>query len=248
MVSYLEQDIIIVIITSIFLGGIIKGAVGVGMSMFSVPVIAFFLPPTTAMILLCFPVLITNVLQMQFLKGIGSYRFLHLFIFLIIGLILGSKLILQIDFTTISQVMAIFIILSVMINFFGIKFAKIKPDFEKKFTIILGFLSGIIGGLSSMYSPLIIAYLVSLNLEKEFFIRTIAAMYFLGSVILYPLLVYNGLGSIYDLLISAFLIIPALTGQYLGTKIRHKLSNEIFRKLIFLILLIIGISLLIKNI
>ena len=75
MVSYLEQDIIIVIITSIFLGGIIKGAVGVGMSMFSVPVIAFFLPPTTAMILLCFPVLITNVLQMQFLKGIGSYRF-----------------------------------------------------------------------------------------------------------------------------------------------------------------------------
>ena len=99
-----------------------------------------------------------------------------------------------------------------------------------------------------MYSPLIIAYLVSLNLEKEFFIRTIAAMYFLGSIILYPLLVYNGLGTVYDLLISAFLIIPALTGQYLGTKIRHKLSSEIFRKLIFLILLVIGIYLLIKNI
>ena len=248
MINYLEQDILIIIISSIFLGGIIKGAVGIGMSMFSVPIIAFFLPPTTAMILLCFPVLITNVLQMQLLKGIGSYRFLYMFIFLILGLILGSKLILQIDFTAISQIMATLIILSVIINFFGVRFVKIKPVFEKKFTIILGFFSGIIGGLSSMYSPLIIAYLVSLNLEKEFFIRTIAAMYFLGSIILYPLLVYNGLGTVYDLLISAFLIIPALTGQYLGTKIRHKLSSEIFRKLIFLILLVIGISLLTKNI
>ena len=127
MINYLEQDILIIIISSIFLGGIIKGAVGIGMSMFSVPIIAFFLPPTTAMILLCFPVLITNVLQMQLLKGIGSYRFLYMFIFLILGLILGSKLILQIDFTAISQIMATLIILSVIINFFGVRFVKIKP-------------------------------------------------------------------------------------------------------------------------
>jgi uncharacterized membrane protein YfcA len=38
---YLEPDILIIIIISVFLGGIIKGAVGIGMSMFSVPIIAF---------------------------------------------------------------------------------------------------------------------------------------------------------------------------------------------------------------
>ena len=54
-----EFNIAVIIFVSVFLGGIIKGTVGIGMSMFSVPIIAFFLPPTTAIILLCVPVLIT---------------------------------------------------------------------------------------------------------------------------------------------------------------------------------------------
>jgi|TARA_B110000438_G_scaffold102492_1_gene101410 uncharacterized membrane protein YfcA len=245
---YLEQDILIIIITSVFFGGIIKGTVGIGMSMFSVPIIAFFIPPTTSIMLLCCPVLITNVLQMQFLKGIGSYRFLPMFIFLVLGLIVGGKLILEIDYSSISQIMASLIIMSVTINFFGLNFIKIKPIFEKKITIVLGFFSGIIGGLSSMYAPLIIAYLVSVDLEKEFFIRTVATMYFIGSIILYPFFIYNGLGTMVDLLISSLLMIPALIGQYLGTKVRYKISNEIFRKITFLILFFIGISLLLKNI
>lgn len=245
---YLEPDILIIIIISIFLGGIIKGAVGIGMSMFSVPIIAFFIPPTTSIMLLCCPVLITNILQIQFRKGIGSYRFLAMFISLVIGLIIGGKLILEIDFSTISQIMASLIIVSVTINFLGINFIKIKPVLEKKVTIILGFFSGIIGGLSSMYAPLIIAYLVSVNLEKEFFIRTVATMYFIGSLILYPFFIYNDLGTMVDLLISLLLIIPALIGQYLGTKIRHRISDNFFRKGTFLILFIIGISLLLKNI
>ena len=245
---YFEQDILIVIITSVFLGGIIKGAVGIGMSMFSVPIITFFIPPTTSIMLLCCPVLITNILQMQFRKGIGSYRFLPMFISLVIGLIIGGKLILEIDSSTIAQIMASLIIVSVTINSLGINFIKIKPVFEKKITIIVGFFSGIIGGLSSMYAPLIIAYLVSVNLEKEFFIRTVATMYFIGSLILYPFFIYNDLGTMVDLLISLLLIIPALIGQYLGTKMRHRISNEVFRKVTFLILFIIGISLLLKNI
>ena len=246
--NYFEQDILIVIVISVFLGGIIKGAVGIGMSMFSVPIITFFIPPTTSIMLLCCPVLITNILQMQFSKGIGSYRFLPMFISLVIGLIIGGKLILEIDSSTISQIMASLIIVSVTINSLGINFIKIKPVFEKKITIIVGFFSGIIGGLSSMYAPLIIAYLVSVNLEKEFFIRTVATMYFIGSLILYPFFIYNDLGTMVDLLLSLLLIIPALIGQYLGTKMRHRISNEVFRKVTFLILFIIGISLLLKNI
>ena len=72
-------------------------------------------------------------------------------------------------------------------------------------------------------------------------------MYFLASIPLYSSLIYHDLGNIYDLLISFGLTAPALLGQYFGTKIRMKLSNEIFRKTILVILIIIGFSLLIKN-
>ena len=73
-------------------------------------------------------------------------------------------------------------------------------------------------------------------------------MYFLASIPLYSSLIYHGLGNFYDLFISFMITAPALFGQYLGTKIRMRLSNEIFRKIILIILILIGFSLLIKNI
>ncbi len=247
LVEYIETNILIIVLSAVFLGGIIKGAVGIGMSMFSVPIIAFFLPPTTAIIYLCFPVLSTNILQMQVHKGIGSMRFLPMFIALVIGLIIGCTLIVEINFSTISIIIALSIIFSSSFNFLGFSFKNVNPKFEKKFTIILGFFSGIIGGISNMYSPYILAYLVGLNLDKEFLIRTMAIMYFIGSIVIYPLWIYNGLGTINDLLMSFFLIMPAIFGQYFGTKIRRKIPNQLFTKIILSTLMLMGVSLLIKN-
>ncbi len=72
-------------------------------------------------------------------------------------------------------------------------------------------------------------------------------MYFIGSLIIFPLWIYNGLGSKNDLIISFFLIIPAIIGQFIGTKIRKKIPNKLFTNIILLTLMIMGISLLIKN-
>ena len=96
-IDYFSSDILALILFSVFFGGIVKGSVGIGMSMFSVPLIAFMLPPTKAMMLLCFPVIITNFIQMNIRKGITSYRFLPMFITLLLGIIIGGKLILSFD-------------------------------------------------------------------------------------------------------------------------------------------------------
>ena len=245
--DYFETFTITLIFFSIFVGGIVKGSVGIGMSMFSVPIIAFILPPTKAMMLLCFPVIVTNLIQMNIKKGISNYRFLPMFIMLFVGILIGGKLILNLHFKTISIIIAITIIFFTLINFLGLNLKNIKQKNEKILSVIIGFFSGILGGLSTFYAPPIITFLVSLNLEKESFIRIISTMYFLASIPLYFSLIYHGLGNFYDLSISLVLTAPALMGQYFGSKIRMKLSNEIFRKTILSILIIIGFSLLIKN-
>ena len=245
--DYLETFSITLILVSIFLGGIVKGSVGIGMSMFSVPIIAFILPPTKAMMLLCFPIVVTNLIQMNIKKRISDYRFFPMFFMLFVGILIGGKLILKLNFQTISIIIALTIIFFTFVNFLGLNLKNIKQKNENILSIIIGFFSGILGGLSTFYAPPIITFLVSLNLDKESFIRTTATMYLLASIPLYSSLIYHGLGNIYDLLISLALTIPALLGQYFGTKIRMKLSNEIFRKTILSILIIIGFSLLIKN-
>ena len=247
MSNYLILENLVLIVFAVFLGGIVKGSVGIGMSMFSVPIIAFILPPTKAMMLLCFPVIFTNFLQMDVKKGIGSFRFLPMFLALFVGLLIGGKLILNLSLNFISISIATVIIIFTSLNFFGISLKNIKKANEKILSVIIGFLSGILGGLTTFYAPPIITFLISINLDKEFFIRTTATMYFFASIPLYSSMLYHGLGNYYDLIMSLVLVVPAIIGQFFGSKIRKKLSNEIFQKLILIILIMIGFSLLFKN-
>ena len=126
---YNDPTIVIVIILAVMAGGLIKGTIGFGMPMVALPLIAFAVPVTTAMILLCAPIFLTNFLQIKFKQGISSYRFFPMFLFLVVGLIIGARLILEINLNTITQIIAILIIFAAVINCFGF---KINNNINKK--------------------------------------------------------------------------------------------------------------------
>ena len=111
---YNDPTTVIIIILAVLAGGLIKGTIGFGMPMVALPIIAFTIPATTAMILLCAPIFLTNFLQIQFKQGISSYRFLPMFLFLVFGLIVGARLILEINLNTVTQIIAISIIFADM--------------------------------------------------------------------------------------------------------------------------------------
>lgn len=244
---YNDPTIIIIIILAVLAGGLVKGTLGFGMPMVALPIIAFIIPPTTAMILLCAPIFLTNFLQIKFRQGVSSYRFLPMFLSLIIGLIIGARLILEIDVNTIIQIIAISIIFAALVNCFGIKIKNINKNHENTITSLIGFGSGILGGLSTFYGPPMLAYLVAVDLPKEKFVRTVSTMYFIGSFPLYGSLIYYGFATKEDLLFSLILIIPAFIAQQVGTKIRDKFNQKQFRICILITLIILGFSLLVKT-
>ena len=244
---YNDPTIIIIIILAVLAGGLVKGTLGFGMPMVALPIIAFIIPPTTAMILLCAPIFLTNFLQIKFREGVSSYRFLPMFLCLIIGLIIGARLILEIDVKTITQIIAVSIIFAALVNCFGIKIKNINKNHENTITSLIGFGSGILGGLSTFYGPPMLAYLVAVDLPKEKFVRTVSTMYFIGSFPLYGSLIYYGFATKEDLIFSLILIIPAFIAQQLGTKIRDKFNQKQFRICILITLIILGLSLLVKT-
>ena len=244
---YNDPTIIIIIILAVLAGGLVKGTLGFGMPMVALPIIAFIIPPTTAMILLCAPIFLTNFLQIKFRQGVSSYRFLPMFLCLIIGLIIGARLILEIDVKTITQIIAVSIIFAALVNCFGIKIKNINKNHENTITSLIGFGSGILGGLSTFYGPPMLAYLVAVDLPKEKFVRTVSTMYFIGSFPLYGSLIYYGFATKEDLIFSLILIIPAFIAQQLGTKIRDKFNQKQFRLCILITLIILGFSLLVKT-
>ena len=244
---YNDPTIIIIIILAVLAGGLVKGTLGFGMPMVALPIIAFIIPPTTAMILLCAPIFLTNFLQIKFRQGVSSYRFLPMFLSLIIGLIIGARLILEIDVNSITQIIAVSIIFAALVNCFGIKIKNINKNHENTITSFIGFGSGILGGLSTFYGPPMLAYLVAVDLPKEKFVRTVSTMYFIGSFPLYGSLIYYGFATKEDLIFSLILIIPAFIAQQVGTKIRDKFNQKQFRICILITLIILGFSLLVKT-
>ena len=244
---YNDPTIIIIIILAVLAGGLVKGTLGFGMPMVALPIIAFIIPPTTAMILLCAPIFLTNFLQIKFRQGVSSYRFLPMFLSLIVGLIIGARLILEIDVNTITQIIAVSIMFAALVNCFGIKIKNINKNHENTITSFIGFGSGILGGLSTFYGPPMLAYLVAVDLPKEKFVRTVSTMYFIGSFPLYGSLIYYGFATKEDLIFSLILIIPAFIAQQVGTKIRDKFNQKQFRICILITLIILGFSLLVKT-
>ena len=245
---YNDPTIVIIIILAVLAGGLIKGTLGFGMPMVALPIIAFVIPATTAMIILCAPILLTNFLQIKFKQGISSYRFLPMILSLIVGLIVGARLILEINLNTITQIIAVSIIFAALINCFGFQIQNPNKNRERVITSIIGFGSGILGGLSTFYGPPMLAYLVASDLPKEKFVRTVSTMYFVGSFPLYGSLIYYGFATKEDIFMSMFLIIPAFISQQIGTRIRDKINQKQFRTCILVTLIILGISLFIKTI
>ena len=245
---YNDPTIVVIIILAVLAGGLIKGTLGFGMPMVALPIIAFVIPATTAMIILCAPILLTNFLQIKFKQGVSSYRFLPMILSLIIGLLVGARLILEINLNTITQIIAISIIFAALINCFGFKIQNPKKNRERIITSIIGFASGILGGLSTFYGPPMLAYLVASDLPKEKFVRTVSVMYFIGSFPLYGSLIYYGFATKQDIIMSVFLILPAFISQQIGTRIRDKINQKQFRICILVTLIILGISLFIKTI
>ena len=245
---YNDPTIVVIIILAVLAGGLIKGTLGFGMPMVALPIIAFVIPATTAMIILCAPILLTNFLQIKFKQGISSYRFLPMILSLIVGLIVGARLILEINLNTITQIIAVSIIFAALINCFGFQIQNPNKSRERVITSIIGFGSGILGGLSTFYGPPMLAYLVASDLPKEKFVRTVSTMYFVGSFPLYGSLIYYGFATKEDIFMSMFLIIPAFISQQIGTRIRDKINQKQFRTCILLTLIILGISLFIKTI
>ena len=245
---YNDPSIVIIIILAVLAGGLVKGTIGFGMPMVALPLIAFIIPATTAMILLCAPILLTNFLQMKIKEGISSYRFLPMIICLISGLIIGARLILEINLNTITQIIAVSIIFAALVNCIGFKIENINKSKERIITSIIGFGSGILGGLSTFYGPPMLAYLVAADLPKEKFVRTVSTIYFIGSFPLYGSLIYYGFATKLDLMMSLFLIIPAYISQQIGAKIRNKINQKQFRICILVTLIILGISLFMKTV
>ena len=232
---------------ALLIGGLAKGSVGVGLPLIGVPVMANFMSVPQTLMLLTVPIFLTNIWQA--IEGgnlsVVLRRFWPMAVALAVGIGVGAQLLIRLDDQTLYLIMGSVVLVQPLLRLAQPQKFSI-PGWLKSIGPAISFISGVIGGVSGFFGPLVMAYLASLQLQKDLFTATIAMMFTIGGLSLMIFLSQVGLMRSGEFLASSIAMIPVAIGVYLGQKIRSKISQIQFERALTAILLLTGISLLAK--
>jgi len=227
-------------------GGFIKGALGVGTPLLTMPMMVLVLPPQMAIAIMAIPVVVANLWQFAQAERSTAVvgRFWPTFVAILIGTWFGVKILSIIDEKTLLIAVGIAVITFALLQ--GSRFRLHLPTaMVKPAGVLFGGASGLIGGLSSFFGPMLITYLISIRgLTKNQFVSTISFLY-VGAVVPWVITLY--LFGILDerlLVYSAFATLPVTLGLLIGQRIRGHISESRFQYLIISILIVSGVSML----
>jgi len=234
-----------------FFAGFTKGAVGFGLPMICISGIGSILPAEVAIAALIIPGLVTNLWQ-SLRDGLGVAwdtlkEYWRLNIVLLVAIYAFAQLVIIIPDT------ALFIILGTGITAFGILQIigwkpHIPPHLTQKIEPVIGLISGFFGGLSGVWGPPILFYLLSQNTPKVTMIRVQGISFLVGAAVLTGAHLQSGLLNTVTLPLSVWMVIPAIAGMAIGFKVQDKMDQGRFRKTTLIVLVFAGINLLRRGI
>ena len=227
-----------------FLSEIVGTIGGFGSSVFFVPMAQFFLDFKTVLMLTAILHDFSNTSKLFLFRKNVNRRLLILYgipstVFVILGAWLSNFL----QFQYAELALGIFLIL-----FSG--FVFMYPAFRVSTTkasaisggTVAGFLAGLIGTGGAIRGMSLAAF----NLEKNTFIATSAAIDFFVDASRTVIYFANGYFDWKYLSYIPFLFGAAFLGSYAGKVLLKKISQETFRKIVLFLLLMIGITMVVK--
>lgn len=240
----MEPYTIILAFSAFFLASFLKGLTGLGFSTLCLGFLAIFIDLKLAIPLVFLPSLCSNIMVMvdagRFLEAFKRFRLLYLSA--VPGLILG------IYFLNASESSSPKVVLGVVMLIYGILGLKkgiqqISEKREKQLTLPVGFVSGLVNGVTGSQIMPIMPYLLSLNMDRNLFVQTINCSFTVNTLIMMAGLGKLGLLTLPVVVLSAGGIIPVAVGIFLGGHIRKKVSEDVYRRMVLILLIALGISL-----
>lgn len=244
----LSLPLVAVVACAMFLGALVKGAIGFGLPPVVLPILAFVLPPQTAMALLAVPIMGSNLIQAW--QGGGwrpaIARFWPLLAGAIAGLAFGVQLLSRAGTAELHVLIGLTISALAIVQLAGLRLPRPRPPAEPATSAGIGLLAGVLGGMTSMFGPATITYLVALRLDKDLFVSALAVFYMVASTPFFVSLAFLGILGPGEFAASAAAMIPIVAGIAAGTALRRRIAPAFFRRVVLGALLVIGIVMVAK--
>jgi uncharacterized membrane protein YfcA len=237
-----DPELLALIVIFLLLSGIIKGFLGIGLPAAGMALLTLIMPPTEAIALLWVPIIVSNAWQFSRATGrraiIRDYRWFAGAIFC--SILVTSMFIAMYPTALLTVAIGFAMIVFAANQLFGLAL-PIKAG--RPWQIGLGVAAGILGGLSSIWSPPVAMYLLATNTSKERFIGATGFLFLSGCLPLGAGLILSGLLGASIVLKSLLGLVVVLVGFQIGERLRGRISQEMFRRFVLFGFLVMGLRL-----
>ena len=139
------------------------------------------------------------------------------------------------------------VVLIVISLYFSLYSKKIKLPTTKKVQVGAGTLSGLMGGFFGMQGPPAVLYFIQSESTKEQYMAMTQTYFLIGNVIMTIVRAYNGFFTTTVLQDYCFGLGGVVIGTTLGTYVFKRISNRIFRYIVYAYIGISGVVFLMTN-
>lgn len=240
-----NAETVAVIALTFLVAGFVKGVVGLGLPTISLAALTATLGLHPAMALVLAPSLVTNLFQATS-GGHGKTVVRRLWPYLLaaaLGIWLGVRILVVSDAALLSKLLGVMIVVYSLLSLAHFR-PSVPPSLEPWIAPPLGAVNGLLTGLTGAFVVPSVFYLQALGMERNLLVQAMGTMFLFATACMTLALGAHAFITVDLALMSVAAVIPAMGGMTVGRRLSRRLSEEMFKKLLFAALLLLGLYIL----
>ncbi|MBI1171688.1 TSUP family transporter [bacterium] len=229
-----------------FFAGYVKGAVGFAMPLIMMGAFTSFLPREVALAGLILPTFVTNVTQAT-RQGLAPaletsrayWRFLTV---TAVFIVISAAFVHAIPQRVFLALLGVPITIFALLQLSGRNMA-LRLEHRRRAEWLLGAIGGLYGGVSGIWGPPLLVYLLSINADKRETVRVQGVVFLMGAFVLLLAHLHSGVLNAQTAGFSLALTLPAQVGQIVGNRMQDRLNQDQFRRWTQVLMVLTGLNL-----
>ena len=228
---------IVVVCLFLALGGIMKGATGMGTPVIAVPALAAYFDVPFAIAILVVPNLATNAWQVFHYRAerrnmafVGRFAIAGC-----LGALIGTLLLIELPGDVLSLWLATIIVVYIGLRLFHPQW-RVTPRQAFAASAPIGLLSGILQGSTGMSAPVSATFLSAMQLPRPQFMFAISSLFIGFFIFQAPTLAISGILTWDRLLLSVLAVFPIAAAMPAGAWLARTLTPQTFDRVVLIFL------------
>ena len=243
----LDLPTMLAIAATFLLAGLVKGVIGLGLPTVSLGLLTAVIGLPQAMALLLAPSFVTNLWQ-ALSGGNASAIVRRTWPFLLMATVtvwVGALALTRVDVALLSALLGLLLVGYALVNLLGVRVA-LPVAHEGWVGPVAGVANGVLTGMTGSFVVPGVMFLQAIGLPRDMLVQAMGMLFTLSTLALALALGGSGLLTAEAGGLSLAAVVPAVVGMVVGQGIRHRLSEQGFRRVFFVSLLALGLYILVK--